>query len=272
MGHGQAPSRDRMVGFFEEGRTAWPTLQVTSAAFRSYLAERGALGDTAQLRQDAAADLFLACACTLRVPGAVEAFLARFDREIRMAAARIDASATFYDEVKQTLAETLFVAGDKARIGQFSGRGPLGAWVGIAARRIAGRLRRGLRAADPLDDQAIALEAMEAEADPSLLYLKQRYSSEVRTALVAAFGALEPRDRTIMRLILIDKMSLDEVGRIFGVSQSTASRQAERIRQKVTEATRRNLREKLGASMEDVESLIKMVQSQVEVSFSRILA
>jgi RNA polymerase sigma-70 factor, ECF subfamily len=260
-----------MQGLIEAGRAAWPTLDVDVGAFRSYVGERG-MNDTSGWTPETAADLFLACACTHRISGAVEAFMAHFDREVRMAAARVDGSATFYDEVKQTLAETLFVAAEKPRIAQFSGRGPLAAWVGIAARRIAGRLRRGVRAANPLDEEAIALEAMGIEDDPAMFYLKQRYGSEVRAALVGAFAALDARDRTMMRLSLVDKLSLEEVGRIFGVSQSTISRQADRIRKTVTTATKRSLREKLGASAEEIESLIKMVQSQVEVSFSRILA
>jgi RNA polymerase sigma-70 factor (ECF subfamily) len=259
-----------MRGLLEAGRAAWPTLRVSDAAFGDYAAERG-LNAGADWTPEGAADLYLACACTHRIPGAVEAFLARFDREVRLATARVDSSHALYDEVKQTLAETLFVGADSPRIAQFSGRGPLGAWVGIAARRIAGRLRRNARAASALDEEAVALEAMGVDADPAMQYLKERYGNEVRAALVEAFATLEPRDRTTMRLIIVDKLSMEEVGRIFGVSQSTISRQADRIRKVVMTATRRALRDKLGASAEEIESLIKMVQSQVEVSFSRIL-
>jgi len=259
------------MGLLEAGRAAWPNLDVAADAFHSYVAERDVPADAAGWAPETAADLFLACACTLGVPGAVEAFMVRFERDVRMAAARVDSSPAFCDEVKQTLAETLFVAADKPRIAQFSGRGPLAAWVGIAARRIAGRLRRNNRSPQTLDEEVLALEAIEVEDDPGMLYLKQRYGSEVRAALVAAFAALGARDRTILRLNLVDKLSLEEIGRIIGVSQSTVSRQAERIRNALTVATKRALREKLGASPEEIESLIHMVQSQVEVSFSRIL-
>jgi RNA polymerase sigma-70 factor (ECF subfamily) len=257
---------------WQAGRAAWPGLRLGDAEFRDYLAARNLPAGGTDATPESAADLYLACACTNRTPGAVEAFLARFEREVRVAAARVDGSAAFHDEVRQTLAETLFVPTDRPRIAQYAGRGPLAAWVAIAARRIAGRLRGNVRNAGPLDEEAIALEAMGIEADPAMLYLKQRYGDEVRAALVEAFGALAPEDRTLMRLSLVDRLSLEEVGRAFGVSQSTISRKAERIRQDVLAATRRRLREKLGASADEIESLIKMVQSQVEVSFSRILA
>jgi RNA polymerase sigma-70 factor (ECF subfamily) len=251
-----------------EGRAAWPRLALPRDHLESHLAAHGL--QPAEVTPEIARDLYLACACANRVPGAVEAFMRRFDREIRIAAARIDRSPSFCDDVKQSLSETLFVSGDTPRIAQYSGRGPLGAWVGMSARRLAGRIGSG-RAAVPLDEEAMALEALGPQDDPGLFYLKKRYGEEVRQAVSDAFGALDPEDKTMMRLSLVEKMSLEEIGKVFGVNQSTISRRVANVRNAVTKAAKRQLRESLGASTEEVESIIRMVQSQVEIRFSRIL-
>jgi RNA polymerase sigma-70 factor (ECF subfamily) len=258
--------RERWKGLVEQGQAAWPALHLSGDDFLRYLDDR------AGADQAAAADLFLACACARGVPGAIETFMRRFDAEIRLAARRWDAAPAFYDEVKQALSEALFVPAGEARIAQYSGRGPLGAWVAVAARRTAGRLRERAPAASAVDEEAMAAATLEVAGDPEFLYLKRRYGEAVRATLIVAFGALAPRDKAMMHLSIVQRLTFAELGRLFGVDQVAVGRWTERVRAEVTAATKRHLSDRLGASPSEVDSLIRMVHSQVEISFSRLLA
>jgi RNA polymerase sigma-70 factor (ECF subfamily) len=264
-----SPSRT-VETLFEEGQAAWPRLALPREDFERYLAEHALA--PAEVPAAIAADLFVACACANRVKGAAEAFMKRYDRDIRIAVARIDRSPSFYDEVTQSLSESLLVGTDRPRIAQYAGRGPLGAWVAMSARRLAGRLAHGGHTASPLDEETMALEALGPESDPSLFYLKKRYGQEVRQALIDAFAALAAQDKMMMRLFLVEKMTMEAIGRVLELSQPTISRRLRDVRIQVTATAKRHLHERLGASAEEIESLIRLVQSQVEIRFSRILS
>src|SRR5262249_9440359 len=62
----------------EDGRRAWPDLPLGPDEFVKYLASRPRKEPLLEwLRSTHAADLYLACACAARLPGALEAFEAQ---------------------------------------------------------------------------------------------------------------------------------------------------------------------------------------------------
>src|SRR5262249_3528612 len=127
------------------------------------------------------------------------------------------------DEVRQRLRERLLVAsGDgPPRIGQYSGRGALGAWVRVAALRVASNLARGEREHDTLDDGALAGNFA---AVPELPVLESRSRGAFRAAFRAAFAALEPGERTLLKLHFVDGLSVRKLIPILGVSSATVGR------------------------------------------------
>src|SRR5262245_43054013 len=97
---------------------------------------------------------------------------ARFDRyvadEIVAAARKIDRAAAFADEVHQAVRIRLVVgeAGATPRLATYRGRGPLRAWVAIAALRVALNARRDAPlAGDVLED------LVDREPDPEIKHL-----------------------------------------------------------------------------------------------------
>ena len=71
-------------------------------------------------------------------------------------------------------------------------------------------------ACDPFLELA---DAAIAEQDPELDYLRSRYRQQFHDAFVVALGALEDRDRTILRLHLVDGMNIDAIGNDLDMNQ-----------------------------------------------------
>jgi RNA polymerase sigma-70 factor (ECF subfamily) len=263
-------------------RDAWPHLPVPATRFVAYLAGRVPPdhGDLAvALTEIHADDLYLACACVDALPGAVEAFRTRHRPVIAEVIRGIDPAPSFADEVEQILFQRLFVAettnGDGVRdrhprIANYTGRGPLAGWVGVAAQRTAISLRRGEVAQKRARERAIN-NRMSIDLDPELLYLKQRYRVEFEAAFERAVAGLSDRERTILRLHMVASLTLDAIGVIYRVNASTVSRWLAATRDRLSKDTEQDLRQKLHLSPAEFDSLARLVMSQIDLSISRWL-
>lgn len=116
-----------------------------------------------------------------------------------------------------------------------------------------------------------AVKATETTADPELPFIKEKYRAPFRQALEEALSALPDRERLIMRLNLVTGMSVEGIGKMYGVSQSTASRWLARARECVIETAQRRLRARLGVSPDEMQPLAALVVSQLDLSVSRVL-
>ena len=170
-------------------------------------------------------DLYLACACLAQAPGAAAAFAARHGATIRGAIARIVRGADAA-EVEQQFIDALLVgsATSPAKLDSYAGRAPLDRWVGVAAQRAA----LDVAAQQPGGDTR-ARRARPRSRPPARLgletgYLKERYRSAFEDALKHALARLPERERVLLRLHLVNGVSVDKIGKMFDVSQATASR------------------------------------------------
>jgi RNA polymerase sigma-70 factor (ECF subfamily) len=194
----------------------------------------------------------------------VEALIAA---EASAAARRIDRAAAFADEVRQALRVRLLVREDgRVRIHDYLGRGPLAAWIGIAAVRVALNLKR---ASGP-SSTAILTELVDDE-DPELQHLKTLYRAEFEAALAAALRALPERQRALLRLAYVDGMAMVQLARLYDVHETTAARWVKGAAATVADDTRRRLTEKLALSPSSLDSIARMVRSNLDVSISRLL-
>jgi RNA polymerase sigma-70 factor (ECF subfamily) len=283
----------RLLGRLEvAARAAWPNLPLTSERFAAYLAARIA-PDATDLRLALADihadDLFLACACVEGLPGAIAAFRERHRSVVTEVVRGIDPSPSFADEVEQTLFQRLFVApaaetqdgrhdgtahpherAPLPRITNYSGRGPLAGWVGVAAQRTALSLRRGEAAHKRARERAIA-DRLSIDLDPELLYLKQRYRAEFEVAFERAVAGLSDRERTILRLHLVAGLNLEAIGVMYRVNASTVSRWLASTRERLSAETERDLRQRLNLSPAEFDSLARLVVSQLDFSICRWL-
>lgn len=261
-----------LAAFLDAARATWPDFGVQPLDFVRYLAER-AVGGQVPPREHAA-DLWLACACVQGAPAALACFLREYEPLVTRILLRRGAALDVAADVRQVLAERLFVAdpctGRGAKIRDYKGLGALKGWVAAAAattlasrQRAAGRERGN---PESLHDSPLL-----GRLDPELEYLKRRYSRQVHDAVVAALEALSTRQRALLRLHLGERLSIDSLGAMYGVNRATAARWLAAARQLLKERTFERLRASLALNPRECESLLGLVNSQLEVSILRHL-
>ena len=263
-------SGDAVRAAWEAGRLAWPAVALELEPFAAHVR------DTApEALARHGGDLYLACACATGDPRALRAF----DDEILIPSARavrtIDDAPAFADEVCQRVRASLMVggAGERPRIVDYAGRGPLRAWVGVAAVRHALMLRRGQQRQREVstDDDWTGKLTQASTGNPELDLVKREHAAAFGAALRDAAGALELRLRAVLRMHFVDALSIDEIGAAYGVHRATAARWIQRARDELFEGTRTRLAERLALSPSELDRMTALVQSQLDVSLSTLL-
>jgi RNA polymerase sigma-70 factor (ECF subfamily) len=250
---------------------AWPAIAVDDVAFARFAAARVTDGNdlAVALRALPAGDLLLACGCAAGDEAAQTGFDGMLD-EVEAAAIAVRAPADTVDEVKQILRAQLLVArADRPpAIAGYAGRGSLRAWLRITAtRELVRQIKKQLR--DVPLEQAILDQP--GEGDPVLERLKAQYRVEFAAALGEALLDLDPRERTLLRLSVLDNLGIDEIGAIYAVHRATAARWLVKARSALVAATQRRLAGRLELDEADVTSVIRMIQSKLDVSVERLL-
>ncbi len=258
-------------GHLDAGRTAWPELQIPEETFLRHMAERLPKEGDLQiaLEQTHAADLYLACGCAHGDPRAIAAFERTFIPQVALFLDRADALPEFTDELKQQLRERLLVAqtGLLPRIGGYTGRGPLGAWLRTATARTAVDLRRSMGRSETTDSFQLASLA----ADPELAYLKGHYADELKAAFAEALGRLAVRERNVLSLYYLDGVATEDIGAVYSVNARSVRRWIDQAREDILRATLRHLEARLHLPRPELERLIGMVQSRMDWSIRTML-
>ena len=263
-----------LVAACTRGRAAFPDLALDDQTFVKHLArviKTGGAGPSA-ISTLAIEDLFLACACLAGTEGAAATFSARHGATIRGTIVRIVRGAD-NGEVEQQLVAGLLVASvaGPARIGSYAGKAPLDRWLGVAAQRAALMWLRENRTEARARDGAAAEPAPGGHTHPEMAYLKDRYRSDFEGALKDSLGRLPERQRTLLRLHLVNGVSVEKIGQMFAVSQPTASRWLAAARGTLLDDIKATLGNRLGASSQELASLAGMVASRLDLSLSMLL-
>jgi RNA polymerase sigma-70 factor (ECF subfamily) len=256
-----------------EARAAWPGVALDRSAFLRHLTERAPDGKlTADFVSHVhLSDLWLACACLHGDKRAIACFDERFLRGIDAYLKRIDRSPDLADEVRQVLRVRLLVGREDRppALAGYSGRGALGAWLRMASVRAMHDQIRARKPDAPLD--ADGDTALAATRDPQISMMKRRYAREFREAIQGALEALPAKDRNLLRLHFVDGMTTDAIAPLFSVDGSTVRRWIAALRKSLLATVRKSLSKKLGLETEDMESLMALVRSRLELSLSRYL-
>ncbi len=263
---------DAIALAWRAGRAAWPDVTLSSGQLATHVATHALAADgLAQFP----ADVYLAAAC---VAGDRIA-LACFDRDV-LSAARgaiqaIDSAPAFVDDALQRLRASLIVGDDGTpRLAHYAARGPLRAWVGVAAARTALMMRRAHKRAKeiPVEDDAwTSALAMISTNNPELELLKRQYATAFAAALRDAVATLEPRARAVLRMSFVDALSIDDIGAVYAVHRATAARWIQRACDDVLAATRGLLAQRLALSQTELDRMTALVRSQLDVSLSQLL-
>jgi RNA polymerase sigma-70 factor (ECF subfamily) len=255
------------------GREAFAEIPLDDETFARHLARAATrMSDGAALSGLAAEDLYLACACLVGAPGAANALMVRHRPVIRRAIERMVLKPNA-EEIEQALLADLFV-GSPARppeIGAYAGRAPLARWLEVIAQRAAlGWLRT---------ERAQARVAVRAGFEPWLggdtpidaAFFRERYLDDFEQALKEALRRAPEQDRAVLRLHIVNNVSVDKIGQMLGVAQSTASRWLARAREDVLADLKSILKQRLGIASAEIESLADLLGSRLDLSISQLL-
>jgi RNA polymerase sigma-70 factor (ECF subfamily) len=107
--------------------------------------------------------------------------------------------------------------------------------------------------------------------DPERNYMKATFGRELKQALESALLALPPRDRTVLALHYIEGMSSSAIGKMYRVSGAAVRLWIKRSRESALVETRTRLSAQLAVNGTELESLMGLVDGDLELSISRCL-
>ena len=215
------------------------------------------------------ADVFLVAGCLAKCSAAFDLLEREFIAHIPSLVASIDRSSFFGAEVAQVIRERLLCP-PMERLRDYSGAGPLSAWLRIAATRAAFDLKRR-DGATLRRDQDLPTQILVTARDPEWELLRQRYREPVEGALRAAIADLEPRDRMILRLYLLGGENIEAIGRIYGVHRATVARWIVSAEKRILASVRLCLHQQLGIPEDDCESLARYLTSRLDLCLDSVL-
>ena len=254
----------------EKGRGAWPAITLTAGTFVRHLARHlPAEGGAEVLRQLHGADLYLACACAV---GERQALLAFEQHVLQKVPARLgQVSESTADEVLQVMRQRLLLGrGDTPpRIADYSGRGPLLAWVRIIGVRIVGELASQDGRQELFDEPPETLARILAPDDPERELLKEDSRQALVTALRTALAAMPEGERALLRLHHIHGLTMDRLAAMYGEPRSSIARRVLHARERLLKLTRGELASRLRLDVSELESLLGLVRSRLDLSLHR---
>jgi RNA polymerase sigma-70 factor, ECF subfamily len=250
------------------GREAWPTVELSADDFARHLATLAGHSLTvAWLSGRPAADLYLACACTRRQPAALAAFDDHCLSHVKSFLTAMRPDAAFVDECRQLLREKLFV-GATPKIAEYTGRGTLIGWLRVVTVRTALNAKR--RRTESLDGApGVPRAGCEQAIRPD--YLNDRYREAVKAAIEGSFAVLSSEQRNLLRLHFLDGLTLHQLATLFQVHRATVARWIAQIRERVVEGTRVHLQQQLALKTAELDSMMRLVDSRLELSMQQLL-
>lgn len=253
----------------DRGLESWPELVQDRIGFAGFLGQRVPSDVPAEegLRGKALGELYLAHLCLV---GDARATAELEDRYLKDLVDLLTRQRIAHDVAVETVQQLRIrlLTGERPVLRAYSGVGSLKGWLRITALREAiraqrrGRSREDEELSDALADRAI---------DPSLQYQRRLYQDEFRAAFGAAVQALSVRDRNLLKQTVLYGATVDDLGALYHVHRATAARWIAAAREKLAEETRQRMIEQLKIAPEEYESILQLIQSQLDVSVIRVL-
>lgn len=191
----------------------------------------------------------------------------------RIALSRYRVSDDDRVEIVQSVRTKLLVerADKPPALSHYSGKGDLRGYLRASVVRTYLNTQRGVHRPVITDDEALYERVVATGSDPELAAMRARYHDAFRQAFAQACQKLEQRQRTLLRCVFIDDLSLDELGRVMAVSRATAHRWLVQARSELAVHVEQSLRESLALSPSEFQSVANLMRSQVELSLARLL-
>lgn len=261
-------SKDRRSAF-AKAQLFWPFIELDFEVFEKHL---DSLGWTESLPPESKS-LYLCLACARGHDPACHELDRRYLKTLRTTLARVVRDPDMVEETLQVVRARL-LTGPNARISSYRGQGPLETWLRVVATRIAlDELRarkRAIRQELTLAQHYVANQDEELSAE-SVVFC-HAHAPAIRRALQLGLQSLEREDRQLLRLSLVEGLSIDALAERFGIHRSNAARRVARSRKRAFEAVQHELQQELGeVSNEEFASLVGTLYSDLDASLTGLL-
>jgi RNA polymerase sigma-70 factor, ECF subfamily len=264
----------RLTALCVDAAAGVPDLAVDGPTVVTALAEKISRGDVTAataLTGAAAAEVHLALALARGVPAAVVVFDRDYLSVVPQAVAGMNRPAATIEDIRAAVRDKLLLPGaDGAppRIVEYAGQGRLRGLVQVTATRIAlDLIRRDAREAElPAGDR------LAAPGDVELSLIKAQYRDAFAAGFAAAVATLDRRDRNLLRLHFLGRMTLEQLAQMYNVHRATVVRWLAAARDKVMTATRDHVARQIAAPDDELDEMFALVHSRVELSVERLLA
>ncbi len=261
------PSDSDIETAHQSAAQLWPDISVSLQRYADMLR---ILDVTADNLRQWGADLYLACAAGAGDHAAIrlidEQFIARLPARIR----RLGSAMDKVGDVLQTVRERLF-SGDVPRIRAYNGAGPLEQWIKVVAIRTAIDLHRSEQSI-PRVEGAWLQTVAPRDADVSALIMKVEYKRELEAAIRDLVPQLSARDRSVLRLHVVQGVSIEKIAASYGVHRVTVARWVWTAGEILLDGLRARFRAKFGIVPAEFDSMARMAKSQLSIDLAGLLA
>lgn len=264
----------RLVELCAQAHAAFPELLIDDVDLVTTIGKHSPteLGD--YLERCRAADLAVATLAARGSQPAIAALEKAHRTTIESTCRRFAGPGQTIDDLRQILRAKLFVAEPpkQPKIADYAGQGFLDNWLRVTAVRVFLDLqkRKDRTRERPVDDDDVM--ALPQPGDLALDVVKSEYRAAVTTAMHEAARLLEPGDRHLLRQHLVVGLSIDQLAPVLGIHRATAARRIARAREHLVTETRRQLVTMLKLDERELDEVIGLVMSRLDVSIGKLLA
>lgn len=216
-------------------------------------------------------DLIL-CACFLGAdPQAARLLHERLTAAARAGLGRYCMNAAELAEFTQRTAERVLVDhGGGPKLLEYSGRGPLDAWMRVVAVRTHLNALPGTQVLGSDELERCGAQLLDS-ADPELDAMRTQARSAFQEALQRATAALEAEERVLLRKRFVSGQELNAIAEQDQVDRATVVRRLARARERLKAKLLEALGSTLGLRATEVQSLLKVLGSNPGLNLEEAL-
>ncbi|MFT3710290.1 MAG: sigma-70 family RNA polymerase sigma factor [Archangium sp.] len=175
------------------------------------------------------------------------------------------------DELVQDALTRVLVENSGERLKQYRGQGTFAAFVVTVAMRLFST-RRGKSSREAPGAAAETLDALPMALDLEKHLSRAQNRSHFAAAFQAALESLDPRQRTLLKMNLVNGSSIDELAPMYQVSRASVARWIAQAREQLRVETLKRLAGSTRMERDDLDGLMASLESGFDVSLRRFIA
>lgn len=263
--------RERLGEKWRIGQDDHPDVTLAPEAFARALGERRSSREFL-LDEVFSGDFFLAVAALAGDRVALRTFEETGIRPLYGALRRGGAPGDVTEEVVRTVRESMFLGTPRRppKLAIYTGQVPLLAWLRVVAQRELLTFLRKQKREVPTSELEELGRAV-AQRTPELVALERVDKTRFEAALQAAMKNLEADERRILHWHLKEGLGIDDIAPRLGVHRATAARMLTRVRKRLFDGVRADLRKTHRMGSASIDSLCAHMAADLDLTLSRIL-